>query len=223
MERRPAPARWLTLPATLERREPTSGWGHFGMNGASGDESMPVPRILSITRQTAEHARSAIAQVGNDAIAARARLPHMPDGMPATKLVGLHEFDAARGVAELRGMFGWRNDMNCFERASLGAHRMNQLLGDGSITGPMDASRAAVAVMSTPPDTDWVFHAATVYEDATTGTLRVVDFVSDRQRDMSLDEWATMYGRSVDDVRIQHAFGEVMWENLPGRDLPTPF
>ncbi|MCZ4495760.1 MAG: hypothetical protein JWM25_343, partial [Thermoleophilia bacterium] len=177
----------------------------------------------SITRQTAEHARSAIAKVGNDAIAVRARLPSMPDGIPATKLVGLNEVDAARGVAELRGMFGWRNDMNCFERASLGAHRMNQLLGDGSITGPADASRAAVAVMSTPHETGWMFHASTVYEEASTKTLRIIDFVSDRQRDMSLAEWTAMYGRTTSAVRIQHAFGDVTWGTIPRGYLPTPF
>jgi hypothetical protein len=132
------------------------------------------------------------------------------------KLVALAPEEIARAASTLGRELRWVDDGECFSRGVIGAGRIEELLG-GRITGPNDATRAAVAVVGTSlRKTGWSFHAATAVKDAATGQVLVIDHLQAKRVPgaadgvLTLDQWARLVGRRANDVHLQD-----MHDNVP--------
>jgi hypothetical protein len=131
------------------------------------------------------------------------------------ELIPLARDEVARVAATLGRELRWVDDGECFSRGVIGAGRTEELLG-GRITGPGDATRAAVAVVGTSQRrTGWTFHSATAVKDAASGQYLVIDHLQGPRAGaadgvLTLDQWARLVGRRASDVHLQD-----MHDNVP--------
>jgi hypothetical protein len=186
----------------------------FGIGRGTVDLARACARS-GVRASAVDEIRTITARLADNAVPGWRPFDLWKSRLPAPNLLPVGTADATRAVEDLRGLFRWVDDGDCFSRGVVGASRVDELLG-GTATGASDAVHAAVAVVNTSlRRTGWSFHAATAFRSADDGQVRIVDHllggrVGNASGIFRVDEWAGHVGRKASDVRIQS-----MLDNVP--------